>query len=1024
MARTPSINTPGSLNLRAFQQAIDNIRERMGALDNDVAAITLRAGQSTSTLGTTAGTIAALQAQLAALRAQVAALGTAVLVGASGSALGAPQIALYAEDGESIEGIPGPRGYTGLTGERGAALFIAGEDGTDGFGFPGPPGAAGLAGGSGSGSGSGQTIFITEDVSDDGAGVPLPDANKLPLAGGVLTGNVSLGTNVVAGGGGTRRAITLSSPDLTGAGLGVLSFYGPTANQGNNGNIEWYDAGNTGSASLRNAFIYSGSSGATANNRGSFMAFATKADGVSGGGGEAMRIDSAGNVGIGGTPNAYGASYTTLTLNNNVAAGVLDFNVSGVRQGSILGSTAEIRVSAITAIPLTLYTSNTERVRIDTNGDTIVGTGATTGRNYLRNLTTTNDLYFGQSAGTIFGVAAGAIGVLVQNAAQPLGVGTLGASALILGTNLTERMRIDSAGLVGIGATPLTKLDIGTTADAVNTITVRAALAGVSSIKLNAYTFAVLTLTSNNSGSADAGIPTGTVGVGTGQAVALVLSTNGVERMRIDAAGLVGIGGASIGAKLYVTGAFGPTLAAAGFTVRDTGTSTNRLSIAANTNGAYIFAGGSVANPDIIIANNDGTQEIARFPAAGNFQVGPGGGVASKMRTQVWSTHYTDFGQDATYIGYINVVENSGAGIFEIRRNGTASMRIDAAGLVGIGRTPANARTLDIQAAQASTRLTSSTGTNSAFLEVANTGGSSFFGRDDSAGAVFGAGAYATALWASGAYPIALFTNSVERMRIDASGNIGIGIGPTYQFDASFASSPVLRWSSASGAQAYIQANSNVDVKFGSFSNNPLLLMVNATERARIDASGNVLIGTTAATEKLTVWQGNAYVLRTGGAKLRLADQFNEVSFESVPTGSSSDAIFKTNSVERMRIMASGPVVVNGTTNVGYGSGADQLAVNGTIGFNAQLNATPGAGNYLEIVNRSTGGLKVYTNAGAVVALDIVAAGGAKFGYALGMNGKTPVANVAAPAAATDLATVITLANDLRTRMINFGIYT
>lgn len=41
-----------------------------------------------------------------------------------------------------------------------------------------------------------------------------------------------------------------------------------------------------------------------------------------------------------------------------------------------------------------------------------------------------------------------------------------------------------------------------------------------------------------------------------------------------------------------------------------------------------------------------------------------------------------------------------------------------------------------------------------------------------------------------------------------------------------------------------------------------------------------------------------------------------------------------------------------------------------------------------------------------------------------GMNGKTPVANVAAPAVATDLATVIVLANDMRTRLINLGVYT
>lgn len=45
-------------------------------------------------------------------------------------------------------------------------------------------------------------------------------------------------------------------------------------------------------------------------------------------------------------------------------------------------------------------------------------------------------------------------------------------------------------------------------------------------------------------------------------------------------------------------------------------------------------------------------------------------------------------------------------------------------------------------------------------------------------------------------------------------------------------------------------------------------------------------------------------------------------------------------------------------------------------------------------------------------------------GGTAGVNGKTPVANVAAPAVGTDLPTVLTLANDMRTRLINFGIYT
>ncbi len=76
------------------------------------------------------------------------------------------------------------------------------------------------------------------------------------------------------------------------------------------------------------------------------------------------------------------------------------------------------------------------------------------------------------------------------------------------------------------------------------------------------------------------------------------------------------------------------------------------------------------------------------------------------------------------------------------------------------------------------------------------------------------------------------------------------------------------------------------------------------------DATGAVGIGTSTMTEKFNVGQGNAYILRTGGAKLRLADQFNVVSFESVPVGGGSDAIIVTGGIERVRVDAAGSVGV------------------------------------------------------------------------------------------------------------------
>jgi hypothetical protein len=57
-------------------------------------------------------------------------------------------------------------------------------------------------------------------------------------------------------------------------------------------------------------------------------------------------------------------------------------------------------------------------------------------------------------------------------------------------------------------------------------------------------------------------------------------------------------------------------------------------------------------------------------------------------------------------------------------------------------------------------------------MEITNNGGNFYIGIDTSTGGAYGTGAYGRILYSEGAYPMVFFTNSTERMRIDASGNL------------------------------------------------------------------------------------------------------------------------------------------------------------------------------------------------------------------------------------------------------------
>jgi hypothetical protein len=419
-----------------------------------------------------------------------------------------------------------------------------------------------------------------------------------------------------------------------------------------------------------------------------------------------------------------------------------------------------------------------------------------------------------------------------------------------------------------------------------------------------------------------------------------------------------------IGASTPLAGSF-TTLSASGVATFSAGTvSAPAITTTGDTNTGIYFPAADT------MAFTEGGVEAMRINSAGNVGIGTatlaarltinGGTGTSQTRFEVNTTEVQEVATNAAQNAYANRLADAAQHIWKISSSEAA--RIDSNGYLGVGtNSPASflGRTVSVASGDygaSFVAVSNSSALNWARIDLknVNNANTTYWLRDQSGN---------SGIVNEGAQPLYFGTSNTERMRIDSSGNVGIG---TTSVNTTAAGRVVLEINGSSNALLNISGSGtrratfyadSTDCVFGSITSIPLEFLTGGVERMRITSAGDVGIGTSSPNSyanykvvSLNGTTGGAYEVLANG--VTIGQFYNDATGVRLRSVTVTPLIFDTNTTERFRIDATGNALFAKAVRATITTDNDL-----SFDMNAASNfkSTPTAGGALTFTNITSG---------------------------------------------------------------------